>query len=91
MCVRNLDMGREKEEILKISLVKNKMKSKAIKTITYDSTRKDLIVKFRSGKEYIYTPAQSELFEDFVSSDSKGEFFNQQVKDNPSLKCMKVV
>lgn len=67
------------------------MKSKVIKTITYDSTRKDLTVKFRSNKEYIYTPAPEALFDDFVSSESKGEFFNEKVKDNPALKCMKVV
>lgn len=84
-------MVKGKEEMLRISLQMNKMKSKVIKTITYDSTRKDLTVKFRSNKEYIYTPATKQLYEDFVASDSKGEFFNEKVKDNASLKCMKVV
>ena len=66
-------------------------KSKAIKTISYDSTRKDLTIKFKSEKQYVYTPVSEDLVNRMSESSSKGKFFNENIKDNPMITCMKVV
>ena len=66
-------------------------KSKAIKTISYDSSRKDLTIKFKSEKQYVYTPVSEDLVNSMSQSPSKGKFFNENIKDNPMITCMKVV
>ena len=66
-------------------------KSKAIKTISYDSSRKDLTIKFKSEKQYVYTPVSEDLVNSMSQSTSKGKFFNENIKDNPMITCMKVV
>ena len=58
-------------------------KSKAIKTISYNEDRQDLTVRFKSNKEYVYTPVSEEHFLAFGLSTSKGKFFNAHIKDNP--------
>lgn len=68
-----------------------KVNSTAIKTLQYDSTRKDLKVNFKSGKVYVYTPVSSEFFNKLNNSESKGRFFNKNIKGNEALTCMKLI
>lgn len=66
-------------------------KSKAIKTISYDSTRKDLTIKFKSEKQYVYTPVSEDTYSRMSEASSKGKFFNENIKDNPMVTCLKVI
>jgi len=67
------------------------IKSTVIKNIQYDEVRKDLKVNFNSGKEYIYTPVSSEFFNKLNKSASKGKFFNENIRDNQALTCLKLI
>jgi len=67
------------------------IKSSVIKNLQYDSSRKDLTVNFNSGKVYIYTPVSNEFFNKLNKSESKGKFFNQNIRDNEALTCLKLV
>ncbi len=67
------------------------IKSTSIKGIKHDTNRQDLTVTFKSGREYIYTPVSNEFFDKFNKSQSKGTFFNINIKNNQALTCMKII
>ena len=65
--------------------------STAIKNLVYDDTRQDLKVNFHSGRVYVYTPVSPEFFNKLNNSKSKGLFFNQHIRDNEALTCLKLI
>jgi len=67
------------------------IKSTVIKNLQYDETRKDLKVNFNSGKVYVYTPVSNEFFNKLNKSASKGKFFNENIRDNQALTCLKLI
>jgi len=67
------------------------IKSTVIKNLQYDETRKDLKVNFNSGKVYVYTPVSNEFFNKLSKSTSKGKFFNENIRDNQALTCLKLI
>ena len=66
-------------------------KSKAITLVSYNEERNDLTIKFKNGKEYVYTPVNEIIVDNFYQSTSKGEYFNKHIKDNPTILCLKKV
>lgn len=66
-------------------------KSKALQDHHYNPMRMDLVVQFTNGKQYVYTPVSPSLNQQFVSASSKGKFFNENIRDNIALTCMKVI
>ena len=66
------------------------VKSKAIVRIKYEQTREDLHIKFKNGKEYIFTPVNEVMADNFKEAQSKGQFFNKYIKDNPALMCLQI-
>jgi lysyl-tRNA synthetase class 2 len=55
--------------------------STAISEIDYDATRTKLLVRFVSGERYVYVGVPGEVHRSFVEADSKGRFFQQQIRD----------
>lgn len=59
-----------------------------INMTTVDSTsifeigylRRTLMVKFNSGRMYMFKKVPRAVFDSFMKSDSKGQFFNENVK-----------
>lgn len=66
-------------------------KSSVLENLTYDENRKDLIVKFKSGKLYVYTPVSQAFFNKLTNAESKGKFFNKNIRDNEVLTCLKLI
>ncbi len=66
-------------------------KSSVIKSLTYDENRKDLSVNFQSGKLYVYTPVSQAFFNKLTNAESKGRFFNKNIRDNEALTCLKLI
>lgn len=66
-------------------------RSRAIMHEEYNPQRMDLRVTFENGKEYIYTPVSQDFYEMFTAARSEGKFFNDFIKHNPALTCLKVV
>ena len=55
--------------------------SSSIHEIGYDSSRCQLLVKFKdSGKLYAYDGVEREVYEALMEAPSKGEFLNTQIK-----------
>lgn len=55
--------------------------STAISDIDYDAERTKLLVRFQSGERYVYVGVPGEVHRSFVEADSKGRFFQQQIRD----------
>ena len=55
--------------------------STAIHEIDYDAERAKLSVHFTSGARYIYVGVPGEVHRSFVAADSKGRFFQREIRD----------
>jgi hypothetical protein len=56
--------------------------STAITAIDYDPSRAKLLVRFVSGERYVYVGVPGEVHRSFVEADSKGRFFQAEIRDN---------
>ena len=57
------------------------VESSAVRRIEYDAASRTLFVIFESGERYAYFDAPPELFAAFLGAESKGRFFQDQVRD----------
>jgi lysyl-tRNA synthetase class 2 len=57
------------------------VESAAIHQIDYDSERAKLMVRFADGDRYVYVGVPGEVHRSFVEADSKGRFFQSQIRD----------
>ncbi len=55
--------------------------STAIQTIDYDPARSKLFVRFVSGERYVYVGVPAEVCRSFLDADSKGRFFQAEIRD----------
>jgi hypothetical protein len=55
--------------------------SSAISQIDYDAGRAKLLVRFISGERYVYVGVPGEVHRSFVEADSKGRFFQAEIRD----------
>lgn len=61
------------------------VESSAIRRIAHDEASRELRVTFTSGKTYIYYGVPRATYEAFIDSPSKGQFFNEHIKDRYSF------
>lgn len=57
-----------------------KVNSSNIESIGYE--KNDLFVEFKTGNIYKYSNVEKTLYEDFLKSESKGQFLNSFIKNN---------
>jgi hypothetical protein len=57
------------------------VESTAISEIDYDAERRKLLVRFQSGERYVYVGVPAEVCRSFVEAESKGRFFQLQIRD----------
>lgn len=55
--------------------------STAISDIGYDAERDKLLVRFTSGEAYVYVGVPGEVHRSFMGAESKGRFFQAQIRD----------
>jgi hypothetical protein len=56
--------------------------SQSVRSIGYDKRTHTLEVEFKSGTIYRYASVPIELWSDFLQAESKGQFFQQHVRDH---------
>ena len=49
--------------------------------VRYDHDARELDITFTSGKTYRYVNVPLEVYVDLIDAESKGEFFNHNIKD----------
>jgi hypothetical protein len=57
------------------------MPSTAIRSLFYNSTRRELSVTFLTGRRYVYTDVPTDVYEAFKNAPSRGAFFNHEIRD----------
>jgi hypothetical protein len=55
--------------------------SSVIKSVAYDEDAGELDITFASGKTYRYLDVPLGVYAEFLDAASKGEFFNENIKD----------
>lgn len=56
--------------------------SSNIEAIGHDDVARELYVRFRSGKTYVYSEVPAETYNQLLQADSKGSFLNREIKPN---------
>ena len=56
--------------------------SSAMTFVKYDDDSGELDITFTSGKTYRYLNVPPEVYDGLLDAESKGEFFNQNIKDD---------
>ncbi|MEK6262292.1 MAG: KTSC domain-containing protein [Planctomycetota bacterium] len=59
----------------------NYVDSSNIEAIGYDPSSTELHVQFLKSGLYVYHDVPQDVFDAFLSSDSKGSFFNRNIKN----------
>jgi hypothetical protein len=59
----------------------HRVQSSMITSVRYDHDARELDITFTSGKTYRYLNVPLETYVDFLDAESKGEFFNDNIKD----------
>jgi hypothetical protein len=57
------------------------VQSSIVQESGYDAAERKLEVQFHSGKVYQYLAVPHGTYEAFIASESKGRFFNEQIRD----------
>lgn len=57
------------------------VQSSNVDSISYDVEKQELYVQFRGGSIYVYYNVPEDVYLDFLTSPSKGQFLNSNVKD----------
>jgi len=57
------------------------MPSAVIHSFEYDADKRELLVVFRSGRRYVYEEVPDNTFVAMRRSFSKGEYFNEHIRD----------
>ena len=57
------------------------MPSSVIRSFRYDPKDESLAIRFVSGRRYRYSAVPKAIYEEMVRSSSKGEYFNEHIRD----------
>ena len=56
-------------------------RSSLIQRAIYDPAKQTLAVTFTTGRTYLYFSVPADLYEEFASAESQGQFFNWRIRD----------
>jgi hypothetical protein len=57
------------------------VESSMMSRVEYDEDDSELDITFKSGKTYRYRTVPPDIYADLLDAESKGEFFNEKIKD----------
>ena len=57
------------------------MPSSVIRFFHYDAGARELLIGFQTGKRYVYQEVPEEVFNGLRSAASRGEYFNDHMRD----------
>jgi hypothetical protein len=62
------------------------MPSTVIQSFEYDAAKRELLMVFLSGRRYVYEDVPEDTHEALRRSFSKGEFFNEHIREQFSFR-----
>ena len=57
------------------------LQSKTLASALYHPRRRQLQLEFRSGKRYLYFQVPPQCYQELLSADSKGGYFNRHIRN----------
>jgi tyrosyl-tRNA synthetase len=69
-----LSLGKKRHAVLRVA-------SSLIESFGYDADKQVLEIQFSTGATYRYHNVEEDVFEAFVAAGSKGQFFNDRIRD----------
>ena len=57
------------------------VESSMMSHVGYDPTTQTLTILFKSGKTYLYSDVEQEIYDELMLSSSKGRFFRDMIDD----------
>lgn len=73
-----------------LELPRQGVHSSHIKAVAHDFDSSTLVVEFHSGAIWKYTPVTRKGFDLLISSESKGKFFRQHIRENSSITAERI-
>ncbi len=64
--------------------------SSNIQEIGYDEITRTLVIKFKHGGLYNFSPVTLQTYHSFLRTKSKGEFFHKNIKNNKIINSNKI-
>jgi hypothetical protein len=58
------------------------VESSVIHSVAYDELTRTMEVRFQDGDRYRYFDVEPELIDEFLDAESKGQFFNDYIRDS---------
>lgn len=58
-----------------------KVESSVIAEVNYLESQQDLMVEFNNGATYVYHEVSQEVVDSFLSADSVGRYYTENIKD----------
>jgi hypothetical protein len=68
-----------------LKLPRQKVESTNIASVAFDKDSSTLVLAFVGGGIYSYTPITQDAFITFMTAESKGAYFNQNIKGNNNI------
>jgi len=69
---------------------RHEINSSHIISVDFDANELHLYVYFKGGSVYRYMPFYESQLNSFMSSDSKGKWFSDNIKNNKSIRFLKL-
>lgn len=85
----NTELEKQEKAVLTCLIKHQKVESSNITSIGYSDQYHVIEVKFHSNVKYRYFYVEKTIFDNFVKSQSKGQFFHKHIKTNYT--CKKIV
>lgn len=68
----------------------NPVKSSRISAIGFKEETNTLVILFMNSKAYSYTPVSLDTYNEILTAESVGKYFEQHIKTNPNIKCQQL-
>lgn len=66
----------------------SKITSSVINFAAYDTTNEILLIVFNSGSIWMYYDVPAEVYKEFISADSAGQYFNLNIRHKYPDECL---
>jgi hypothetical protein len=64
-----------------VNMERKKVSSTSLASVGYDPSQKILEIEFNNGRVYLYQNVPEEIYEQLMSAESHGSYFNQHIRD----------
>ena len=68
----------------------NKVSSSNIEAVGWNEESQTLVILFKKGRTYSYTPVSKEMYHNLYNAESVGDYFAQNIRNKPEIVCQQI-